>query len=183
MSRPRLILLNGPPGIGKSTLAARFADDHPGTLNLDIDRLHPFVGGWREDTRTHDLLRPVALAMAAAHLAGGHDVITPQLVIPDEAVSAFARVAAGAGADFREVVLLDDRGRAIGRGTARPSLDAWGRHNRAVIDELGGTAFLAGLFDALTAALRHRPHARLVSSRPGEPDATYATLLDVLSEG
>lgn len=44
---PQLILLNGPPAVGKSTLAARYADDHPGTLNLDIDLLHPLIGGQR----------------------------------------------------------------------------------------------------------------------------------------
>jgi predicted kinase len=41
----RLLLLNGPPGIGKSTLARRWADDRPGTLCLDVDLLHRFLGG------------------------------------------------------------------------------------------------------------------------------------------
>ena len=67
-----LIHLNGPPGIGKSTLSALYAERHPGTLNLDIDSLHRLVGGWQDvDNRTHDVLRPVALAMASAHLRGG----------------------------------------------------------------------------------------------------------------
>ncbi len=67
-----LIHLNGPPGIGKSTLAALYADRHPGTLNLDIDTLHPLVGGWQDpDNHTHQVLRPVALAMASTHLGGG----------------------------------------------------------------------------------------------------------------
>lgn len=75
----RLIHLNGPPAIGKSTLAARYADEHPGTLNLDIDRLLPLVGGWTEPANdTHLLLRPAARAMARAQLAGGHDVVLPQ---------------------------------------------------------------------------------------------------------
>lgn len=34
---PRLIHLNGPPGIGKSVLAQLWAQDHPGVLNLDIE--------------------------------------------------------------------------------------------------------------------------------------------------
>ena len=33
----RLILLNGPPGIGKSTIAGRFVADHPETMLLDLD--------------------------------------------------------------------------------------------------------------------------------------------------
>ena len=64
-----LILLNGPPGIGKSTLSALYTDRHPGTLNLDIDSLHRLVGGWQDpENRTHDVLRPVALVMASTHL-------------------------------------------------------------------------------------------------------------------
>jgi adenylate kinase family enzyme len=46
---PRLIHLNGPPGIGKSTIAQLYVDEHPGTLNLDIDRVRCLIGGSRDD--------------------------------------------------------------------------------------------------------------------------------------
>jgi len=36
---PILIHLNGPSGVGNSTLAQRYVDEHPGVLNLDIDAL------------------------------------------------------------------------------------------------------------------------------------------------
>ncbi|HEY3954535.1 MAG TPA: hypothetical protein VGM53_14255, partial [Streptosporangiaceae bacterium] len=36
----RLIHLNGPSRVGKSTLAHRYADNHPGTLCLDVDVLN-----------------------------------------------------------------------------------------------------------------------------------------------
>lgn len=45
----RLIHLNGPPGIGKSTLARRYVSEHPGVLNCDIDVLRTFIGGWEDD--------------------------------------------------------------------------------------------------------------------------------------
>ncbi|TCO60925.1 hypothetical protein [Actinocrispum wychmicini] len=34
---PRLIHLNGPPAIGKSTLAERYVDDHPALLRMYDD--------------------------------------------------------------------------------------------------------------------------------------------------
>jgi hypothetical protein len=46
---PRLIHLNGPSRVGKSTLARRYVDEHPGTLALDLDVLAGLIGGWRED--------------------------------------------------------------------------------------------------------------------------------------
>ena len=71
-----LILLNGPPGIGKSTLATMYANRHPGTLNLDVDQVRCLIGGWQEDFRTAGkLVRPIAFSMAVTHLASGHDEI------------------------------------------------------------------------------------------------------------
>lgn len=57
----RLILLNGMPGIGKSTLAERYADDHPGVLNLDVDRLGRTMGG--DFASTAEPARALALTM------------------------------------------------------------------------------------------------------------------------
>lgn len=34
---PRLIHLNGPSRVGKTTLARRYVDEHPGALVLDLD--------------------------------------------------------------------------------------------------------------------------------------------------
>lgn len=75
----RLVHLNGPPGIGKSTVSALYAARHPGVLNLDVDALHRLVGGWQdEDNHTWQVVWPLARAMAATHLDGGHDVVLPQ---------------------------------------------------------------------------------------------------------
>jgi AAA domain len=76
---PRLIHLNGPPGIGKSTLSALYADRHPGTLNLDVDTLHHLIGGWQdEQTDTWPAVWSLVRTMAATHLGGGRDVVLPQ---------------------------------------------------------------------------------------------------------
>ena len=172
-----LLHLNGPPGIGKSTLAALWAERHPGTLDLDIDSLHRLVGGWRDpDTRTHDLLRPVALAMAAAHLDGGHDVVLPQHLGQPADVEAFARVAHERGAVFAEVVLLDDRDAAVERFERRRDDTEWDAHNRRVVESLGGAAFLGVLHDQLLDVLARRPSAVVVRSEAGAVEATYAAV-------
>ena len=76
----KLILLNGPPGIGKSTLAIRFARDHPLTLVLDIDSIRTSMGAWETHDDSKRLARLAAVEMARAHLRSGHDVVVPQLL-------------------------------------------------------------------------------------------------------
>jgi hypothetical protein len=176
-----LVHLNGPPGIGKSTLSALFADRHPGTLNLDIDSLHRLVGGWQDtDGRTHDILRPVALAMASAHLAGGRDVILPQYLARLEEITAFEKVADAEGAGFREVVLLDERAGSVERFHRREDDSEWGRHNRRLVAANGGSAMLTTMYDQLLEVLEHRPSAVVVRSVPDAVEGTYAALLDAL---
>ena len=176
-----LVHLNGPPGIGKSTLAALYVGRHPGALNLDIDTLHRLVGGWQDPAnRTHQVLRPVAHAMAAAHLAGGRDVVLPQFLARPEAVVAFEEVARTQGADFREVVLLDEKPESIERFEGRPDDTAWDRHNRRLVADQGGPRFLAAMYDDLLRLLAQRPSAVVVRSRLGAVEETYAAVLGVL---
>ena len=106
---PRLIHLNGMPRVGKSTLARRYADEHPGTLLLDIDVLAGLIGGWQDDfSATFGIARGHGLALATRHLADGRDVVLPQLVTSHEQGPRFELAAEAAGAAYVEVALLVD---------------------------------------------------------------------------
>jgi len=65
-----LLLLNGLPGVGKSTLAEAWAGRHPGTLNLDVDMVRSLISG--DGCGTAEPARALALVMAvlAAYTAG-----------------------------------------------------------------------------------------------------------------
>ena len=67
----RLILINGAPVNGKSTLARRYVEGHPGALDLDIDLVHRLLGGRRSDPEEAGRARAIAFAAARAHLGGG----------------------------------------------------------------------------------------------------------------
>lgn len=106
----QLVHVNGPPGIGKSTLSALYADRHPGVLNLDVDAVHRLVGGWQdEETDTWPVVWSLVRAMAKSHLEDGRDVLLPQYHATVDEVVALEKLAHRHGAGFREVVLLADR--------------------------------------------------------------------------
>ncbi len=181
----RFVHLNGPPGIGKSTLAALHAEHHPGTLNLDVDTLHRLVGGWQdEEIDNWPVVWALIGAMAATHLDGGRDVVMPQYSGDLEQIRGFEELARRHGATFREVVLLDDRERSIARfhRRARDSDDPWIRHHYELLELRGGAVALGAMYDQLTDVVRLLPDAVVVPSAPGAVRETYALLTSVLTD-
>lgn len=137
----RLIHLNGAPGVGKSTIAEQYAAEHPGVLNCDIDRLRCFVGGWQHDfDGVGAIIRPVALAMIGAHLAGGHDVVLPQMLANEEERARFRAAAVESGHRYVHIMLQAPEGEARSRFYGRHQDDALHAVIRRVVDGNGGAA-------------------------------------------
>jgi predicted kinase len=114
-----LLVINGAPAVGKSTLARRYADDHPLALVVEVDLLRTHLGSWQEHDASKGLARDLAVVLARAHLTGGHDVIVPQYIGRPEFVAKLRTVADEAGVSFVEVVLTDDVARVADRFRAR----------------------------------------------------------------
>jgi predicted kinase len=117
--RPLVLHLNGAPGVGKSTLARRWAEEHPGTLVLDPDVMRTWVSGWREDfVATGSAIRPVAVAMLTAYVSAGGSVVLPQLLADPAELAKFRDAAEGAGGAWVEVMVEADE--AAARFATRP---------------------------------------------------------------
>jgi predicted kinase len=175
----RLILLNGPPGIGKSTLAQRYAEDHPFTLALDLDTVRGMLGRWRDDPIQAGLLaRSLTLAMARTHLEAGYDVIIPQFLGRPQFIAQAEQVAAEAGVPFLEFVLMDGRDSSVRRFQRRTATAASQAHVEAgaLMESFGGQPALEAMYDRLLLVLSHRPDAQVIQSRDGETEAVYADL-------
>ena len=174
---PKLILLNGPPAVGKSTLARRYADEHPLTLVLEIDIVRALLGSWLEEwQRSGTVAREIALAMAHTHLEAGHDVIVPQLLARRPFVELLAATAESAGATFHEFALLDPREVVLARLEQRTEPEG-AFSARALMEKQGNTA--GDAYDDFVAALAERPDAIAIAD-PLSDDA-YTTLLRLVS--
>jgi chloramphenicol 3-O-phosphotransferase len=173
---PRLVLLNGPPGVGKSTLARRYVADRPLTLALEIDTLRAMLGAWLEHSdESGPLARRLALAVAAAHLREERDVVVPQLLTRRDFVDALRATAEANGATFHEVTLMDDREAVLERARRRHEPEG-GFSARALAAKQGHSHDES--YDLFVDALRKRPEAPVI--RAASPEQAYAELVRLL---
>ncbi len=180
---PRLIHLNGPPGIGKSTLARMYIDEHVGVLNLDIDQLRTLIGGWQERfSETGETVRAMALVIAGMHLRTGYDVVLPQYLGRLSEIERFEAIAHASEAAFCEVLLMDTKQRSIERFARRGDheVSVWHRQVQDIVARGGGPALLADIHDRLAAVATARPNAIVIPSDAGAVQQTYEALIAVV---
>jgi predicted kinase len=176
----RLIVLNGPPAVGKSTLARRYADDHPLSLALDLDRLRRLMGRWRDDPQRAGLLaRALSLTMAREHLSAGLDVVLPQYLGRPQFLEQAEEVAAGTGSEFHEFVLMDNRDEIVRRFDARTAAAADPAHADAgwLVEQVGGKGAIFAMIDRLLLVISSRPDSQVLQCPEGAADSVYGELI------
>lgn len=181
---PRLIVLNGPPGCGKSTLAQMWVTRHPRALNLDIDQIRSLLGDWKADPyQAGPLARELAKAMARTHLLGGHDVVVAQYLGRLDFIEQLEAVAQHADAGFTQIVLLASKDESIRRFELRTERAAEVAHVEAaeMVSLAGGRAELAAMYDRLEAVIAARPDAIVVRTRSGEVQQAYDDVAALLA--
>lgn len=178
--KPKLIIINGPVGIGKSTIADRYIADHLFAFHVNGDEILSNIGGWLDhETEARQMVFAIVKSMVTTHLSAGHDVVVPHLLAHPEDATEFEAIAGRLGATFFECTLLSEKEEAVARALER---GVWGDERNAPPMTEADTPIIEKLFDYVQLSLAKRPNMAIIQSVRGDIDGTYRQFMDALEK-
>ena len=119
-TKMKLILINGPTGVGKSTIAQKIHQGLPLSFLLDIDAQRRYISGYREHRgESLDLVIKLSLAMVENYLQSKHDVVIDKVLTDVEVAERFLELGRKYNATVFEFVLNVDKETLMARAEER----------------------------------------------------------------
>lgn len=116
----KLILLNGPAGVGKSTISKYLHGDVQGSVVVDVDELRRSIPDYKE-RRSESLLMAYEMTKDAirSNLNKGETVIIDKAIASSDTLDSFVKIGNECGADVREIILFAPRDTVQARADER----------------------------------------------------------------
>ncbi len=176
-NQPKLIMLNGFAGCGKTTIARKYINEHPLALNVECDEIISNIGQWQqysEEAVKYKLT--LTENMVKTHLQSGHDVILPFLLLDDTHATIYEKIAHDIGADFFEVMLLVKKDEAVSRLLKRGT---WGEAGLPPLTDKD-IPKIKKLYDNMMTATNRRSKTINIYPIENKIEETYKDLLNII---
>jgi len=171
---PRLVLINGAPGSGKSSMAQALAKEEVMALALDVDGIKHSLGLWDEDPSASGLhARRLSLALAESQLSAGYDLVLGQYLPRTSFIEALETLAKRLDVRFVEFILDLDRSTLAARLALRTHDPQ--RPEHVVNNRLVGPEDAGRLVESIELLRPVRPRAIWVDAR-----GSQSSTLDLL---
>ena len=177
--KPKLIIIHGFAGVGKTTIAKRYIDDHPLALNIEGDNLIVMLGQWiTHEDQAREYVFALTKSMIATHLKAGKDVIVSYLLTDARHSEAFEQTAKEHNADFYEVLLSVDKEDAVNRLLERGT---WGEPGSPPLTE-NDLPSIHKLYETMDAETAKRPDMITIHPVKDDIESTYQALLEAIKK-
>ena len=177
--QPKLILLNGFAGVGKTTIAKRYIDDHPLTLSIEGDEIIVMFGQWlTHEEQAREYVFALTKSMIDTHLRHGRTVLLPYLLTNAQHAEAFGNIAAKQTAHFYEIFLTVNKEDAIERLLAR---GVWGEAGSPALTEKD-LPVITTLYDTMIRETGKRLQTTSIHPFRNDIDRTYNAFLEAIGE-
>lgn len=162
----RLIILNGPWGVGKSTLAARLHAEMPGAFHVELDAIRRGISAYDADPEANFRFSiRIASDIIERCFEEGRDVIVDKMLRVHDLVNDIRAAGERHGATVHEIILWAGKDAVLARGTQRGySTGVYSREKAA------------GAWDQMAAFVAERHDAVLVDTENKTADEVYTTV-------
>lgn len=115
-----LIIINGPCGVGKSTIAQKLHESMPLSYLLDVDAVSRNISGYRKYKEERwELTQAVVVATLEAVLSTGRDCIVEKMIYAPETLDRYRKIAKRYGANVKEFILWATKSAVMKRAHER----------------------------------------------------------------
>ncbi len=159
----RLIILNGPWGVGKSTLATRLHAAMPGAYHVELDVIRRGISGY--DNAPEESFRfaiRIASDIIERCLSEGRDVIVDKMLRAHDLVDDIRVAGERHGAEVHEIILWASQETVLARGEQR------GYSNGTFSREKAALAW-----EQMAAIVPERDHATVIDTENKTADEVY----------
>lgn len=161
----KLIIINGPTGIGKSTISKMIHNDLAISFLLAMDEQRRYISKYQEyriDSR--DLVRDLSLGIIDTYLQTGHDVIVDAVITDSVFMEKIIAIGTKYDATILEFILNSDQETLIARAADRGYREGSLLTPEKVIE----------FWENIQVYIKERPNAIVVNSINLSIENTYA---------